>query len=585
MKFYHAINPALYWCRKFLRVMRLTAFFVLLFVIQVSAQGLAQKVTLNEKQVTLDKVFKDIRKQTGLDYFFYGDVVSKIGPVTIKVKNVTVEEALEQIIKAPLTFTIENKTITVKEKDASPPAKSNASLTSVDIIGRVTTTHNVPLYGASVTIKRTQTGQLTDANGNFTLRGVNSTDTLVVSYVGYGRQYFPVGNQTDLKIVLKETSNKLDEVVVQAYGETSQRLATGDIGTVSAKEIEKHPTMNVLDALQGQVPGVIVTNTGGYASGVVKVEIRGRNTVNPDFSTDPLYIVDGVPLTILTVQGGSLQTSTQSGFSGPAAIGQSPLFSLNPSDIESISVLKDADATAIYGSRGANGVILITTKKGKAGKVVTNVSVSEGVNEITQRYQFLNTQQYFAMREAALKNDNDPIDINNAPDLVVGSNTRYTNWENYFWGGTGRYTDAQIGISGGDAQTTFRVAGGYQASRDVTTVSGQNGRASLSLNLDHKSLNQRLDIALTANYSYSFTNQVGENQPNLPPNAPPVFNANGSANFAGWDAYYGTAGSWPFGGLLQPYLGTTNFLTSNLSIKYQIVKGFHLQAVLAITIR
>jgi len=111
----------------------------------------------------------------------------------------------------------------------------------------------------------------------------------MVSYVGYGRQYFPVGNQKSLKIILRETTNQLDQVVVQAYGETSQRLATGDIGGITAKDIAKQPVSNVLDALQGQVAGTVVTNTTGYASGTVKVEIRGRNTVNPNFPSDPLY--------------------------------------------------------------------------------------------------------------------------------------------------------------------------------------------------------------------------------------------------------------------------------------------------------
>jgi TonB-dependent SusC/RagA subfamily outer membrane receptor len=252
------------------------------------------------------------------------------------------------------------------------------------------------LTGLSVTIKRTQSGTLTDANGNFTIRGVLQIDTLVVSYIGYKRAFIHVGNQTNFKIELKETDNKLDEVVIQAYGETTQRTTTGDIGTVTAKDIEKQPVTNVLTALQGQIPGVVVTNSSGYTSGGISVDIRGRNTIG-SFPVDPLYIVDGVPLTILNVgetsSPGTPTSTTMADVYNPAG-GQSPFFNMNPSDVESITVLKDADATAIYGSRGANGVILITTKKGKAGKAHFDISVYDGQSNLSQGYQMLNSQQY-----------------------------------------------------------------------------------------------------------------------------------------------------------------------------------------------
>jgi TonB-linked SusC/RagA family outer membrane protein len=566
--------------------MRLTTFILLIALLHASASSLAQQVTLHEKQASMQKVLSDIEKQSGYNVFYGDQVLKNVPLVNVDLNNVPLEDALNACFKGqPLSFKIIQQTIVVKRKDEVPFENPAAPLPPHDIFGRVTTTHNLPLNGASVTIKRTQTGVLTDANGNFTLRSVNSSDTLVVSYVGYGRQYFPIGNQTILKIVLKESSNSLDEVVVQAYGETSQRLATGDIGTVSAAEIAKHPVMNVLEALQGQIPGVIVTNTSGYASSTIKVEIRGRNTINPNFPSDPLYVIDGVPLTISDLTGNSSYVNgapspNQSGIASYAG-GQSPELSLNPADIESISVLKDADATSIYGSRGANGVILITTKKGKAGKTHTNVSVTQGVSEITERYQLLNTQQYFDMREDALKNDNLPVNIINAPDLITGGTTRYTNWENYFWGGTGNYTDAEVSMSGGDTQTTFRIAAGYHDQRDITTISGGNGRASFSINLDHKSLDQRLDISLTTNYSYVFTNQIGEpNSPNLPPNAPAAFAANGTLNFAPWDALYNGPNEDPFLSLLQPYFSSTNFINSNLLIKYEIFKGLTFNASL-----
>jgi TonB-dependent SusC/RagA subfamily outer membrane receptor len=172
---------------------------------------------------------------------------------------------------------------------------------------------------------------------------------------------------------------------VQAYGTTTQRLTTSDIGTVTAEEIERQPVINPLLALQGQVAGLDVNETSGYASAPVKVELRGRATIDGSFTSDPLYVIDGVPLTVNEVLGISSYSTGSYGFDqtglSPAA-GQSPFFNINPADIESIEVLKDADATGIYGSRGANGVILVTTKKGKAGETKLDLHAQEGAQRV-----------------------------------------------------------------------------------------------------------------------------------------------------------------------------------------------------------
>ena len=197
---------------------------------------------------------------------------------------------------------------------------------------------------ANVTVKETEKGTITNASGEFELSSVAVNSTLFVSYVGYASEQVKVKDGATSKIYLKEAKNQLDKVVVQAYGTTTQRLATGNIGTVTAEQIARQPVSNVLEALQGQVPGVIVTNSNSYATSSVKVEIRGRNTISQNFPSDPLYIIDGVPLTILELTdannyGNGSQGVTQSGILSPAD-GQSPFFSMNPDDIESIEVLK-----------------------------------------------------------------------------------------------------------------------------------------------------------------------------------------------------------------------------------------------------
>ena len=563
---------------QFLRVMKLITLILITAIMQVSAATYAQRITLKEKDATLETVFKDIRKQTGYDFYFDQNVIQKAKPVSVDLKDVSLEDALKSCLAdQPFTYSVEEKTIVIREKAPTFFDKIKKVLTPpADVIGRVTNEQGQPLNGATITIKRTQVGTLSDANGNFMVLGVSSADTLIVSYLGYAKAFVRVDDQTSLKVVLKVTSNQLDQVVIQAYGETSQRLATGNIGTLTAKDIAKQPVMNVLEALQGQVPGVIVTNSSGYASGTVKVEIRGRSTINPNVPSDPLYILDGVPITILDVSNTATYANGSQGFLangfGSPANGQSPLFSLNPLDIESISILKDADATAIYGSRGANGVILITTKKGKAGKTKLDMNLYSGFSDIPRHYAMLNTQQYTAMRREALANDGLPADITNAPDLVAWDNNRYTDWQKYLWGGIGKTTDAQASLSGGDERTVFRLSAGYRNQTDIMTVSGVNQRANLSLNLTHKSLNQRFSVALDATYSYAFIDLVNvpSNSVLLPPNAPAVFDSKGNLNFAG---YAPLQSLYNFQSLLQPYTSATNFLNSSMILSYELLKG------------
>lgn len=219
------------------------------------------------------------------------------------------------------------------------PSQSS-STDNKNISGRITNDRGVSLGNVNVVIESTGRGTVTNANGEFKLKAVTPDDIIRVSLIGYATQHIPVKGRSEFKIFMEPTAEELDKVVIQAYGTTSQRLATGNIGVVRAEDIAKQPVMNPLIALQGQVAGAVVTSTTGYASGTVKVEIRGRNTINPNFPSDPLYIVDGVPLTILNVSPGSSysdgsQGSIQSGLPSPAN-GQSPLFSLNPQDIEAL---------------------------------------------------------------------------------------------------------------------------------------------------------------------------------------------------------------------------------------------------------
>jgi TonB-linked SusC/RagA family outer membrane protein len=573
--------------RKEAPIAKIVQFAILLLILSISlhATPYAQEsVTLNVKNASLENVLKEIRRQTGYLYALQDQWKEKAKPIDIDVNHVPLDEALGLIFKSqPFTYAIVGKTIVIKEKEVLVPPRALDGIPSLVIGGQVLNEAGEELAGANVTIKETEKGTITNARGEFVLPGVSLNSTLIVSFIGYAPQRIMIKDATSLRIYLKVAKDELDKAVVQAYGTTTQRLATSNIGTVRAEDIAKQPVMDVLDVLQGQVPGAIVTNTSGYASATKKVEIEGRNTINPNFPSDPLYIIDGVPLTVNELTDFSSYNQGEVGVfqTGIASYagGQSRFFNINPADIESIQVLKDADATAIYGSRGANGVILVTTKKGKAGKTNFEFSLYDGSDFVTRQYSLMNTSQYIAMRKEALANDGLPINVNNASDLVFGDSTRNINWQKYLWGRFGQNTDAEASLSGGNNTTSFRISSGYHYQQDLTALSGGNTRVSFSLNLNHKSLSQRLNMGITAGYSYALTNQVGlPSFPTLPPNAPNVFDKYGNLNYSGWDTYFGSIVSNPFFELLQPYSASTNFLNSNFTLSYEIARGLTFKA-------
>jgi TonB-linked SusC/RagA family outer membrane protein len=559
------------------KIIRLASLLLILSLTLHAKIRSQQLVSLSFKNGSLETVLKEIRRQTGYLYGLQDQWKEKAKLIDISVTNIPLNEALNLVFKSqPFTYVIIGKTIVVTEKATLVSTDGFGPKAGIKVQGTVFNENGERLSGANVTIKETEKGTITNAKGEFEISSVPANSTLIISFIGYATQQINVKDGTNVKIYLKVANNELDKVVVQAYGTTTRRLATGNIGTVTAEQIARQPVVNVLDALQGQVAGVVVTNTSGYASGSIKVEIRGRNTINPGFSSDPLYIIDGVPLTILDITSQSAYSTgsqgvIQSGLASPAS-GQSPFFSVDPADIESIEVLKDADATAIYGSRGSNGVILITTKKGKAGKTKFGVNVYNGISETPRYYHMLNTQQYVSMRKEALANDGLPIDINNAPDLVLWDTTRYTDWQKYMWGGLGRRTNAHADLSGGDARTTFRIGAEYLHQTEILTYNGANQRATIDFNINHKSLNQRFNVGFTSFYSIVTSDQIGvPSAITLPPNAPAVFDSKGNLNYNGWAPLNGL---FPFFGYLQPYSTKTYLLNSNLILSYDIAKGF-----------
>jgi len=549
----------------------------------------SQTITLSLKNAPLATVLSEIKKQTGISFFYKKELLAVAGKVSVEADKADLQTVMAKCLRnTPITYSFLADNLIVLTNKNEKKNAGGTSQTDNDLIsgftvrGTVFNTSGERLNGATVTIKRSQHGVIANSRGEFTIENVRMDDTLRVSFIGYTPQDVPVLSATQFNIVLKETQNALDEVMVRAYGTTTKRLAVGEITQVNAKDIERQPVTNPLLALEGQVPGVVISPTSGYTGAPVKVEIRGRNIIDPTVPSDPLYIIDNVPLIIPNI-GYLTGQSYQNGSAGfiqagqSASGGQSPLFSLNPKDIESITVLKDAAAMAMYGSRAGNGVIIITTKKGKPGETRVDANVNQSVTKAIGQWDMLNTEQYLQMRREAFRNAGITPTVANAPDMTLWDTTRYTNWQKELWH-TGKTTEANLSLSGGNELTTFRIGANYNAIRDITTISSgsKTQKATSSLNLNHHSLNQKLSIGVSATYGYTNTHQVfGAGSPTLAPDLPPILDKNGNPNYADWNAA-GIGGAYPFATLFQPNLTSAYFLSSSLNTGYKIIKGLNL---------
>lgn len=306
------------------------------------------------------------------------------------------------------------------------------------ITGQVLDNLDEPIIGASVLEKGTSNGTITDLDGNFNLT-VSPQATLVISYIGYATQEIPVAGKSSFKVILKEDTEQLEEVVVVGYGVQKKSSMTASVASISSKEIVKQTSSNVASALQGRTPGVDVIQQGGIAGADVNIVIRGAATFG---STEPLYVIDG-------------------------AFSNSGLSSLNPNDIESIEVLKDGSAAAIYGSRAANGVVLITTKRGKQGKPVIEIDGSYAFQTPTNIPDFLDASQW---REFANKVA-DNSGLAHAPENDNPTNpNQNTDWARE-WIQYAPMWNLNASISGGGENSTFNTSLGYLDQTGMTIYS------------------------------------------------------------------------------------------------------------------
>jgi TonB-dependent starch-binding outer membrane protein SusC len=377
------------------------------------------------------------------------------------------------------------------------------------VTGKVLDEQGTALPGVNILFKGSSEGTTTDANGNFTLRGNASNSTLVFSFIGYTTQELALNGQTSITVTLAPDVQQLGEVVVVGYGTQEKKDLTGSVSSVDAKDIQKVQVSGIDQALQGQVAGVQIATTGGAPGGNVNVLIRGVSSVTGD--VQPLFVIDGFPV-------------------NNVGIGN-PLNTINPSDIESVDVLKDASATAIYGSRGSNGVIIITTKRGKAGKPKIEFNAYEGLQDVPKTIEMMNAQQFAAFvidsRNAGYV-DNNPtrtiLDDNatraggnydvpeylldpNSPQnaWVVNPNLTTTDWQDAIFR-TAPIRNYQLSASGGNDNLRYSVSGGYFKQDGVIIQSGLE-RFNAAMNIDGK-LSEKLAFGISMLPSYTTQDDV-----------------------------------------------------------------------------
>jgi TonB-linked SusC/RagA family outer membrane protein len=450
--------------------MKLIALFLFCTGLQVSARSYGQTITLNEKNVPLTQVFSNIEKQTGYVFFFEQQLLSGAKPVTIRVSGASLEQVLERCLRdQPLAYAVVGRNIVISSKSAvlqAPPPLP------AEVRGRVTGENGQPLSGASVQVKGTGNGTQTDANGAFTLRNVPAGATLVVSYVGYTSREVSVpasGGPLEISLQAAMLRDSASEVVVIGYGTARKRDLTGAVAQVKSEDINAFPTNNLVQALQGRASGVQVKQNTGAPGSAVSVRIRGTNSILG--GNEPLYVVDGFP------------------YSG------NPTF-LQNADIASIEILKDASSIAIYGSRGANGIVMITTKTGKrSGKTSVDVDAGYTVQQVTKKMKLLTPGQYAELYNEQAKNDGvAPYFSQRQVDSLNA--TPGTDWQDLVMRRAPLWF-TNVTVSGGNEKTRFSLSNGIYKQQGIIHNSDYN-RYSMRANINH-------DISRVFNVAYNVT--------------------------------------------------------------------------------
>jgi TonB-linked SusC/RagA family outer membrane protein len=488
---------------KFIRIMKIYSILLALTIVKISASSLptyGQKIAVEYEKVALKEVISKIEDQSDYTFFYNNNLVDENTVISIKASSDKINHILNKVLKGTgISYEILNNKVILYKGSVSPSLKSDAQIETIvlesntfqqekiDIKGTVADESGIPLVGINVSIKNTTIGTLTDLNGNFTLKA-NYDDILEISYMGLKTETRKVTKQTtNFQVSMVPDISALNEVIVVAYDKQSKSSFTGAAVNVDVSKVKETPAASFQESLQGNVAGVQMSSTSGQPGYAQSIRIRGVGSINAN--SDPLYVVDGIP-----VVSGNIST---------IATSSNTIAGINPKDIETITVLKDASATSIYGSRGANGVVLITTKRGKSGKTKFDFSSQYGISDmiIPDRNKLLTTPESLELLIESR------INIGESPEVAqkyiydnVDENVN-TDWQDVI-GRTGEYRQYGFSASGGSDKTTFYSSLGiYEQQAVIIGVDYKKFNA--KVNVNHKATDK-----LSMNFGVAASNQI-----------------------------------------------------------------------------
>ncbi len=449
---------------KFFRVMKLTALFLLFGLMQLSASVYSQstKLTLEMRNKKVVDVLEQIEKQSEFRFAYSSELIDMNRRVSINISGQNIEETLQVLFAGTgVTHIVRDRNILLYPKEMESKA---AEPQQKSLVGKVTDENGQPLPGVAIIIKGTSIGTVTDVNGAYSLNNVPDDAVLEVSFIGMKTQEITVGNQATINITMQTDTYSLDEVITVGYSSVKKRDITGSISSVGGEKLAKTGSTSIAQAIQGQTSGVLIAPKSGRPGAGLSVRIRGVGGIN---NSEPLYVVDGI-------YGGSLQ-------------------GINPDEIESIEILKDASSAAIYGARGANGVVLITTKRGKAGSMKVTYNGSVGFQNMINagNVKMLNAQQYGEVQNTMYRNDGLPEPFGGDPsrpaELFPAPSQlgEGTDWIGVIYKNNAPIQNHLLSFSGGTEKSTAYVAISYLDQDGVAIESGMK-KLNFRVNTDHK---------------------------------------------------------------------------------------------------
>ena len=554
------LNDELGWpiLKKWLMIMYITCFFLVSVLLQMALASNAQQVTLQKDRAALQDIFGSIKKQTGFDFVYKNEVLKKSKPVDINVTDLPLKEALDRCFAhQPLTYTIKNRTIVVQLKEA-PLSEEN--IQELTVSGIVQDSLGA-LAGVSIALKdNPEIGTVTDANGKFQLI-IPREGVLVFRFLGYRTYEIAANGKEPLHVTLQPDQASLQEVVVVGFGEQRKENLTGAVSTVGPAELTNRPVTSVGNALQGTMAGVTVTaaNSGQPGRDAATIRVRGVGTLN---NAGAMVVVDGIISTMNNV---------------------------NPDDIESISVLKDAASAAIYGSRAANGVILITTKKGKRGKTNFTYNNYFGKQSATGLFDFLPSWQAADLYNQALVNEGrqpryTEDEISKFRDGSDPFNYPNTDWLDRAYQGNGLQQNHYVGVNGGNDNTRYMLSLGYYGQNGLMEKTNAK-RYTTRFNLQ-TDVNDKLSVHGNLAYTYSPLEEPQSSMPGVSGFTQVVRQINRIVPMIPYKYENGQYGNIsdgnPLAWLESPSFNRENYydFAGNVGGDWEIIKGLHFKPTL-----